>query len=297
MGTTSRLAAFAAALALAFGGAWGLGVLVGPIGPAPAAAAPMSHDMAGMDMGEPTHASDHDAAIGTDGLASSARGWTLVPTATTFTPGTAADFGFTVRDDAGNPVTTFTGAAMPLVVVVRRDAAGLQVLTPTLATDLSWHAPLKLPAPGVYRAFVQLGGPVLGVDLFGPGPFTPFTFPPSRTAEVDGFQVRLDGDLVAGRPSQVFATVSRGGVPVTDLEPYGAGFGRLTVLRQGDLAYATGAPGDGSAPPPAIDDRSGPALAFTTTAHSAGTYRLFLQFRENGHLHMAEFTIATRAAR
>ena len=34
---------------------------------------------------------------------------------------------------------------------------------------------------------------------------------PSRVAEVDGYQVRLDGDLAVGTPAQVFVTVSRDG--------------------------------------------------------------------------------------
>ena len=104
----------------------------------------------------------------------------------------------------------------------------------------------------MWRVFVDTtptGGPtlVLGADLFAAGPFAPFTFPPSRTAEIGGFQLRLDGDLVPGVPSQVFATVSRDGAGVTDLQPYLGAFGKLVALREGDLAYAAA----GGAPPSA----------------------------------------------
>jgi hypothetical protein len=149
----------------------------------------------------------------------------------------------------------------------------------------------------VWRLFADVaprGGPelVLGVDLFARGDFTPVTFTPSRVAQADGYQVRLDGDLVAGRVSQVFATVSRDGRAVTDLEPLGNGFGDLTVLRRSDLAdVSTGA---GEAPAPAPADRSGPGIAFTTNVPTPGGYRAFIAFRHAGAVHIAEFTLATR---
>ncbi len=299
MATATRLGLFALALVLAFGGAWGLGVLVGPIAPPPVPSMVVDHGgmagMTGSDSGD-----DSMPDVGTDGLAASTQGWTLTPVATTFPARADADFGFFVRNDAGDAITAFAGVPGPTVTVVRRDGAGFLVLTPTRARDGSWHAPLRLPAPGVYRAFVELGGPVLGVDLFAPGAFDPVPFPPSRTAEVDGLTLHLDGDLVPHQPSQVFATVSRGGAPVTDLQPLGAGFGRMVALRQGDLAFAGASPGDGTAaapaPTPAPGAHAGPALAFTTLVHSPGTYRLYLQFRDGDTVHTAEFTVETRTS-
>ena len=93
-----------------------------------------------------------------------------------------------------------------------------------------------------------------------------------------------------GASSQVFATVTRDGVAVTDLQPYLGAFGKLVALREGDLAY-TAAAGTAS---PAAADRAGPAVAFTADVPSAGTYRLFLQFRVADVMHTAEFTVPTR---
>ena len=93
-------------------------------------------------------------------------------------------------------------------------------------------------------------------------------------------------------PSQVFATVSRDGAGVTDLQPYLGGFGKLVALREGDLAYTTATAGNGADPAPT--DRAGPAVAFTADVPSAGTYRLFLQFRVADVMHTAEFTVPTR---
>ena len=112
--------------------------------------------------------------------------------------------------------------------------------------------------------------------------------PPSRVAEVDGYQVRLDGDLAVGMPAQVFVTVSRDGAGVTDLEPLDGAFGRLVGLRAGDLAPAHVHP---DATPPAPTDRAGPGIAFTAEVPGGGTYRLILDFRHAGAVHTAVFTL------
>lgn len=114
---------------------------------------------------------------------------------------------------------------------------------------------------------------------------------PSRVALVDGYRVRLDGDLVPGRPSQVFATVTHDGAAVTDLEPHLGGFGHLVALRLEDLALLRVHP---DAPPPGPGARSGPGVAFATAVPAAGTYRLFFEFRHAGAVHTATFTVPTR---
>ena len=92
-----------------------------------------------------------------------------------------------------------------------------------------------------------------------------------------------------GAPSQVFATVSRDGAAVTDLQPYLGAFGKLVALREGDLAYAAA---DGQ--PRASATARARRVAFTASVPSAGTYRLFLEFRVADVMHTAEFTVPTR---
>jgi hypothetical protein len=287
----ARLAAYACALALVFGLAWAAGRVV-QHAQVPAVAEP---ELIG------AVPSDDDSLVATDGLSSAAGGYRLAVADTTFVPGTPRELRFAVLGPDGTPVTAFATTARdprPLhAVVVRRDAAGFQRLDPTMDTDGTWRIPLTLPAPGVWRAFVDttpMAGPtlVLGADLFAAGSFDPFTFPPSRTAQIDDFQLRLDGDLVPGVPSQVFATVSRNGSGVTELQPYLGGFGKLVALRESDLAYTAATAGNGADPAPT--DRAGPAVAFTASVPSAGTYRLFLQFRVADVMHTAEFTVPTR---
>ncbi|WP_363320464.1 hypothetical protein [Pseudonocardia sp.] len=284
-----RAIGHAVALALVFGAAWGVGTAVGDPEPIPAVA-------------PPAHRGDHEhgpPVAASDGLSATAAGYTLVPREDTLAPGVPAEFAVTVTGPDGRPVTGFDvvhGRALHLVVV-RRDAVGFQHLDPVMGPDGTWRAPLLLPAGGVYRVyadFVPTGGPALtlGTDLFAPGDFTPIPLPPTRVARVEGYQVRLDGELVPGTDAPVFATVSRDGVAVTDLEPHLGAFGQLIALRRSDLAYLRIRP---AAPAPAATDRSGPGIAFTARVPSAGGYRLFLEFRHGGVVRTAEFTVDTPA--
>jgi hypothetical protein len=290
MRTAVRLTGFVAGLALVFAIAWLVGAAAGPKPPGSAAPADLHVESA---------SGPHDAASGADGLAATAGGYTLVPGPDRFAAGVPAEFGFTVTGPDGRPVTAYdVEHERPLhLIVLRRDTAGFQHLHPVLGPDGVWRVPLVLPAGGVYRAFADFtpaGGPalVLGVDLYASGEFVPTGFPPTRVDQVDGYQVRLDGELVAGGPSQVFATITRDGVPVTDLEPYLGAFGHLVALREGDLAFLHVHPDAGQ---PAPTDRAGPAIAFTADVPTSGQYRLFLDFQHGGVVHTAEFTVGTRA--
>jgi hypothetical protein len=312
MNAAVRLSAYAAALALAFGAAWSIGAAVGVTTPAPAppvaAPLPTSGDMHGAGghptAGSPTAAGGHShgsSEIVSAGLVDTAAGYTLVPKTTTYRPGASGEFAFTITGSDGRPVRAFDVEHEKRLhlIVVRRDASGFQHLHPTLGPGGVWRVPITLREAGVYRVyadFVPTGGPelVLGTDLFAAGDFEPIPSAPSRVALVDGYQVRLDGDLVPGGPSQVFATVSRDGAAVTDLEPYLGAFGHLVALRQSDLTYLHVHP---DAATPAPTDRSGPGIAFTADVPTAGTYRLFLDFRHNGTVRTAEFTVPTREAR
>ncbi|MDN5751217.1 MAG: DUF748 domain-containing protein, partial [Pseudonocardia sp.] len=231
------------------------------------------------------------------GLASSRGGYTLTPTDPTLTPATPDTFAFTITGPDGAPVTAFDvehDKRMHLIVV-RRDTTGFQHVHPEMAPDGTWSVPLTVSTAGSYRAFADFtptGGDAttLGVDLVAPGVFEPVTHAPSLTTAIDGYTVELTGDLVAGQASPVTLTVSRDGVPVTDLQPYLAAYGHLVALREGDLAYLhvhpEGAPGDGVTP-------AGPQIQFVAEVPTAGSYRLFLDFQHDGVVRTAEFTVPT----
>jgi hypothetical protein len=283
MRTAVRSGGSAALLLALLGAAWAAGAALHPVFPgavdgrAPGAAAP---GVAAPDVPAPGWAT-----------ADPTGGYTLVPHTTQLDPGRPGEFAFTLRGTAALAAL----AAPPRLTVVRRDATHLVHAVPTADADGTWHAALTLPSAGEYRVVVEVApavGPpgVLTADLVAPGPFDAVPLTPSRVAEVDGYQVRIDGDLVPGAPAQVFATVSREGAPVTDLEPVDGGFGSLAALRVDDLAPARVHP-DAATPAPA--DRAGPGIAFTAEVPAAGTYRLFLEFRHGGAPHTAVFTVAT----
>jgi len=107
-------------------------------------------------------------------------------------------------------------------------------------------------------------------------------------APANGYEVTLTGTPVPGKATPLILTVSKDGRPVRDLQPYLGAYGHLVALRSGDLAYLhvhpTGEPGDGATTP-------GPRVSFAATAPSAGAYRLFFDFRHEGKVHTAAFTV------
>ena len=288
MDTAGRLAAYGAALVLVAGGAWAVGAAVGPLADEPAASA----EGHGGDGGHGTGEAQAEQAKGPAGLASSLGGYTFTPTSTTLDGG---PFAFTITGPDGHAVTGFDVAhdKRMHLIVVRRDLVEYQHLHPEMAADGTWTVPLEVDRPGAYRAFADFdpagGDPVtLGVDLFADGDFQRVAHADSTVDTVDGYEVRLDGEL-----SAVTATVTKDGVEVTDLEPYLGAYGHLVALRQGDLAYLhvhpDGTPGDGRTAP-------GPRVGFGVEVPSAGTYRLFLDFKHDGVVRTAEFTVTAGGA-
>ncbi|RKT54361.1 hypothetical protein [Saccharothrix australiensis] len=298
MNTAAKLSAYGAALVLVAGAAWATGGAVGPL-PAGTAEGGRGGAHGAEDAG---HGDDHGATVaGAEqdqpaGLASSRGGYTLAPTDLTPTPGTP--FTFRVLDRDGHAVTAFDVAhdQRMHLIVVRRDTSHYRHLHPGMAADGTWSAPLDVAEGGSYRVFADFkptGGAAttLGADVSVAGRYEPRGHAPARVAEVDGYRVRLDGDLVPGRASPIRLTVTRDGRPVTDLQPHLAAYGHLVALRRADLAYLhvhpEGAPGDGRTAP-------GPVLPFTARVPTADTYRLFLDFRHEDVVRTAEFTVEAR---
>lgn len=290
MNTAVKLSAYGMALVLVAGGGWAVGSLLGPPdGPAA--------EMAG-HAGSGVAPEDETVQLGLPGgLASSQSGYTLQPvTATMLTPGVEQPFSFRILGPDNRPVTKFDEAHEKRMhlIVVRRDTSAFQHVHPEQGANGVWTVPLTLPSAGSYRAFADFastgGKPAkLGVDLAAAGKFQPVGYPPSRMSTVDGYEVRLDGDLVPGQASKVTLSISKDGKPVTDLQPYLGAYGHLVALRQGDLAYLhvhpDGEPGDGKTEP-------GPAVVFYTEVPSVGDYRLFLDFQHDGKVRTADFMVS-----
>jgi hypothetical protein len=293
MRTPIRLGAFALVLAVVFAAAAGLGwVTGGPADPPP----PAAHaDAGGHDATAPAD-QEPAAAHVPAGLQVTEDGYRLVPVSATLATGTPHPFRFRVLGPDGAPLTRYTRSHDKdlHLIVVRRDLSGFQHVHPTMAADGTWSIPLAVDGPGAYRVFADFqpaardDGLTLGVDVPAPGDYRPRPLPePALRTTVDGYTVTLAGDLTPGTSSRLTLSVTRDGRPVTDLQPYLGAYGHLVALREGDLAYLhvhpDGAPGDGRT-------AAGPAITFFAEVPSAGTYRLYLDFRHAGRVHTAEFT-------
>jgi hypothetical protein len=234
------------------------------------------------------------------GLQVSEGGYTLALDAPTLPAGNAVPLTFRILDADGHAVSAFDvrhGEDLHLIAV-RRDLSGYQHVHPEFSPDGTWRVPLDL-TPGTWRVLADFApsadgeNRTLGADLAVAGGYAPARLPaPAATAEVDGYTVVLSGELTAGAESDLTLSVSRDGVPVTDLQPYLGAYGHLVALRAGDLAYLHVHPTDepgGAAPAP------GPHVGFATTPPSAGTYRLFLDFKHGDVVRTAAFTVEVGA--
>ena len=297
--TVTRLAGFAAVLAVVFGGAWVAGAQVGPVGTSTHPGTDTSTHTSTHTGTSDGHGSAGSHGAGTDqvgetttpsgtalpGLAVAQDGYRLVLADTVLEPG-AQRVAFTIEDRDGRPVTAFDVEHEKCLhlIVVRRDHDGFQHLHPVLdeATG-TWTAPARL-IPGAWRVFADFtptGGPalVLGSDLLVPGQVVaPKPVEEVRSDAVDGYTVSGDGTLRPGAHSPLTLTVTKDGAPVTDLQPYLGAYGHLVVLRADDLAYLhvhpRGQSGDSGT-------TAGPEIGFEAEVPSAGRYHLYLDFRHD----------------
>ena len=302
MTPAATLGVYAGALALVFAAAVGVGDAVGPVGTAGASAPAHSASAGSTGTHSTDDGDDHAAPAAQDlapgGLAVAADGYALELARTTQPAGTPSTLAFTVTGPDGEPSTEFTPSHEKdlHLIVVRRDLTGYQHLHPTRDAQGTWTVPLTLAEPGPHKVFADFTPAgrdrplTLAADLTAPGPYVPEPLPePAHATSVDGYDVTLDGHLVAGTSSPLTLTVQRDGRPVTDLEPYLGAYGHLVALREGDLAYLHVHPhGEPSA---------GPDVEFAADVPSAATYRLFLDFSHAGVVRTAELTAtATRSS-
>ncbi|WP_236073125.1 hypothetical protein [Streptomyces tardus] len=317
MNTGTKIGAFSGALAVTFGAAYGVGAAAGPFSTErPEAPYGTDHDAEredrdqDRDQGRSGHGSGPGGAradTAPGGLEISKQGYTLDLHTPRITAGEQkeSELRFRIRDRGGEPLTSYAvehGRELHLILV-DRDLDTFRHLHPARAADGTWSTDVSLPQAGSYRLFADFrpdrkgAEPLtLGADLAVAGAYEPVALPEQSAvfALKDGYRVALDGKLTPGRPEQLTLRVSKDGEQVTDLQPHLGAYGHLVALRVGDLAYLhvhpEGEPGDGRT-------EAGPAISFSATAPSAGAYRLFLDFRHEGTVRTAEFTVSAGPGR
>jgi len=295
MNSTSRLAAFAAGLAVIGGGAAAIGSATDATPPfqncLDADGGPTTEAMSMAAAAQEESGASAAVVTGSDGSRSRLGGLSLKPINRSFSPGRPAVWRFRIVDCNGDAVRKFERDQTKLLhlIVTRDDLTGYQHLHPTLAPDGTFSVAVTFKQPGRYRAITDFttGGKryVLGTDLTAPGDALRTRLPaPATTATVDGYTVSLGtpAALVAGHESQLTFRITRAGKPVRTLQPYLGAYGHLVALRAADLTYS-------HVHPVAENARRG-AITFDAELHEAGAYRLFVQFRAGGRVHTAAFT-------
>jgi hypothetical protein len=245
---------------------------------------------------ETTHGTAHEpAAHEPAGLEVSSDGYSLRMSPSQLERRQARELRFTVETD-GEAVTDFDELHERRLhlIVVRRDGAGFRHLHPEMDAAGTWTVPIEFGEAGVYRAFADFSvegeQQTIATDLFvSGGEFEAPPFPaPEPVDETHGYEVRLEAaDPVAGERSELRFTVSRHGRPVEDLTPYLGAKGHLVALREGDLAFLHVHPEEGQ-------ELAAEEIEFAATFPTPGSYHLYLQFRHEGTVRTAEFTVVAR---
>lgn len=305
MNTGLRITVFAAALAATFGTAYGVGSGVGEISPEPASGAHEKHPGTARTErggGHKGAGAGGGAVSPPGGLQISDGGYTLDLKTPRIEADKKTQLRFAVvQGSTGRQITAYEREHDKELhlILASRDLTAYRHLHPTRAADGTWSIPVELPEAGDYRVFADFKprggeGLTLGADLAVSGTYEPRALPErNATATVDGYDVKLNGALTPGKAGELKLTVTKDGKPVRDLQPYLGAYGHLVALRSGDLAYLHvhpgGEPGDGKT-------RPGPDISFTATAPSEGAYRLFLDFKHEGKVRTAAFTVHAQGA-
>lgn len=239
-------------------------------------------------------------SMGTTAAPSDTRaGYRFVSADSRLTAGHPVAYRFRVTGPDGGPVTAFAVEQTERLhfYAIRSDLTGFQHVHPSMAADGTWTAPLATLRPGSWRLFATFtpaSGAGSGQDFVlsrtvtvpGSAPSAPLPAA-GRTATVDGYRVTVGGDPMAGAGHEMAVRITRGGRPVTGLQPYLGSYAHLTAFHAGDEAFAHLHPKTGAV----AGHGGGPDLAFHAALSVGGDWRLYLQFKAGGTLHTAALTL------
>lgn len=310
MNTVIRLALYGAGLVLVFGAMFFAGRALVPeetVATWTREAEESSGEHGEMAMPDQAAGAGHVRGLGVE-----QDGYRLSPVKAPSAAGQTGELSFLVIGPDGEPFRDFAvNHEKELhLIVVRSDGAGFEHVHPRMDPGTGiWSTPWQWSRGGTYRVFTDFvpegGGDQPAVTLSRSvevaGDFAPADKPLARTDSVDGFDLSIAGDLVAGESRSLTVTITRNGKPETHLQPYLGAFGHLVALREGDLAYlhvhAEGgqASQDGEEESHAHQEATaGPDIEFVSEAPTPGRYLLYLDFKVDGQVHTAEFVMEAK---
>ena len=285
MSATAKLAAFAAALAVLFGGAALAGAAIGP---EPDNEVASTDAQEHSDMNSSTEAT-HGEARPVRGLAVAEEGLRVIVADPELRRGREQTLRFRIVNERGGTVTDFDveHEKRMHLILARRDLTGFQHLHPEQAADGTWTTRVRLTDAGSYRLFADFSHDdeayTLASDLRvdGAADLRPLPAPQPTAVSDGGYDVQLDaGDARPGKEADLRFTISKNGTPIKT-EPYLGAGGHLVALRDGDMAFLHVHPADDS-------------VRFAATFPTEGRYRLFLQFKHAGRVQTVAFTKEVR---
>ena len=225
---------------------------------------------------------------------------------------------FTIRQPSGKPLTDYKRGAGPHtgihLIIVRRDLGVIVHHHPPVAANGRVSETVNLPTPGPYRVLIDAypgakGAPrnfQLHTDLRVGGRYRPQALPPfSARQRVNGYTVTLRAPKRI-HPIEATTLTAKvtdpSGKPVV-FHPWFGALAHAIFLRQGSLDYfhthvcGPSTPGCTSVLGGArvVGRPAGPGqLNVGVLLPVAGTWRLFLQFRDRGRIVTAPFTLQVR---
>lgn len=229
-----------------------------------------------------------------------------------------ATISFTIRQPSGPGLTANRRGAGPHtgvhLIVVRRDLGVIVHRHPPISADGRISQTIDFPAPGPYRILVDAypaanGAPrnfQLHHDLRVAGAYRPRPLPPFESRQtVDGYQVsvRAPRTLHAIQAATLGVTVRAPGSRPVRFRPWYGALAHAIFFRAGSLDYfhthvcGPSTPGCTSVLGGAtvVGHPAGPGkLNVGLLLPVAGTWRLFVQFRDRGRVVTAPFTLTVR---
>ncbi|MGI8711896.1 MAG: hypothetical protein ACR2NR_01685 [Solirubrobacteraceae bacterium] len=231
---------------------------------------------------------------------------------------------FDVQLPDGHALTTYKTGSGPHtgvhLIIVRDDLADIIHDHPPIPPNGMLHQQVTFPAPGPYRVLVDIYPNIPGgspnFQLFrtvhvGAGAYHPIKLPPFQASQlIDGYHFVMRGNTRGPHLHAIQAQFLH--VEVTDphgqpvhFTPWFGALAHAIFFRDGSLDYfhthvcAPDAPNCGTLPGVASSRISGRASApdkitIGVLLPVSGTWRLFLQLRQHGHILTAPYTLRVK---
>ncbi|HYH35461.1 MAG TPA: hypothetical protein VD814_09955 [Nocardioides sp.] len=231
-----------------------------------------------------------------DGTRSSEVGYTLADVDLPDRAGVVGEVSFRIDGFQGTPVTDYLEEQTKdlHLYVVREDLAVFRHLHPTLDDAGSWSAPVSLPSSGDYRVVAEFvardpGGNGDHVIL---GHTVPVAGGPAEAPAVEPvLQVEVTESPAVGPEGRLRLRVRDEQDRPVRLGTYLGTYGHVTGFHEVSGAMVHLHP---LGPPETTEN--GAELTFHTEIEQAGDYRLFVQVRVDGYLHMVPVPLTVSAA-